>query len=675
MSKNKIQNWMLIATLTCTTALGVAACSEDDIVKEENRIENEGEKTFVPEDKLTDEEQYLIDCQFSIMSIMQHLAGLEEVTPDVVNRTYEPTYGVTLDESAPYVRAVKCDTITDAELMFRSIAGIDSANAERLLAPTPDGYALSLKDLPILPDGKRFNLGTLTFHNDNSSGRNGYVEVAIPCIPHLERIDFLSPEAFPDNDGENSPYMKGDIVYVSDASGYCPGYYLCVKQYDGYDGILVHMSRQTNKAGNGGTETTNLDNDNDGAFRPYNRSKGQSTIFDIIKAYARFIVNNQEKVRNIKMFLNGEAMNKRPMTSNSLGDIFPDRFNNSRGRVWAPAGSPARIFYEAEVTGDYAWIPAYNYRRAFYAYVSCQSSADASVTDCSVKYVRDSYWNDFWDDYDYNYCMNVIRFGTSTINGTKLDFSPTKEILKTGIPAVEATNAQLGWCYADDGYLYENASKAKNAGFTPLGVLVYVNDGSEFGDMATEMENGAGHGLVMAYRINNNYEQRWNPGSGDLVSVEEGTAFTQFVNKTTGAAAALTDGNGSQKTLYLSEQGSRAATLAMEYTPSAPGTGWMLPSAGQWIAIMCDGLGKAKRPNASDAFPTYMETVSEDPFENINKYINDGAVTRTQFRASKRYWSSSAYSAKIGVYLTGNSTRLTYYNSSQYAFVRPVFAY
>jgi len=653
----------------------MTACSDDEVTQEENRIENEGEKTFVPEDKLTDEEQYLIDCQFSIVSIMQQLAGLEEVTPDVVNRTYEPAYGVTLDESAPFVRAVKCDTITDAENLFRALAGIDSANAERLLTPTADGYVLSLKDLPILPDGKRFTLGTLTFHHDSSSGRYGYAEIAIPCIPHLERIDFLSSEAFPDNDSANSAYQKGDIVYVTEASGYCPGYYLCVKQFDDFDGYLVHMSRQTKKSGNGGKDTYNLDGDNDGAFLPYNKRMGQSTNFDIIKAYARFIVNNQDKVRNIKMFLNGEAMNKKPMYAGRLGDIFPARFNNSRGRVWAPSGSPARIFFEATVTSDYAWIPAYYYRKAWYAYVSSQSSADASVGEYTVKYVRDSYWNDFWDDYEYNYCMNVIRFGSSTISGSKLDFSPTKEILKTGIPAEEATNQHLGWCYADDGYLYENASKAKSAGFTPLGVLVYVNDGSEFGDMATEMENGAGHGLVMAYRINNNYEQHWNPGSGDIVEVEEETAFTQFVNKTTGAAAALTDGNGSQKTLYLSDQGSRAATLALEYTPSAPGTGWMLPSAGQWIAIMCDGLGKAKRPNTSDAFPTYMETVSEDPFENINKYINDGAVTRTQFRASNKYWSSSAYSAKIGVYLTGNSTRLTYYNSSQYAYVRPVFAY
>lgn len=664
MAQNKIFPWMLVAAMLCGLTIGLTACSDNDDAKVDERLVTEGGKTYVPEDQLTEQEQYLLDCQSAIIRIMQQLAGLDEVTPDVVNHTYEPTYGMTLNGDVSHVRAVKCDTITAAESMFLAIASIDSVSATRLLTPTPDGYMLALKDLPIVPNGKKFSLGTLTFHRDAGPRRFGYVEVDIPCIPHLERIDYLSPDAFPDNASGNTAYQKGDIVNVTSNSGYCSGYYLCVKQYDGFDGILVHLYDQgDNKAGAGGDETYNLDGDGDGAFLPYNKSKGQSTNFDIIKAYARFIVDEQNKVRNIKLFLNGEGTNKKPTLQGKLGHIFPGRFNNDAGRVWAPAGAPGRIWYDAVITDEYAWIPAYNYRRAYYAYVSSQTSADASVLDNSFKYVNDSYWNERWNDFSYNYCMNVIRFSTSEIRGATLEFSPTKEILKAGIPAEETTKAHLGWCYADDGFLYENASKAKSAGFAPLGIVAFVNDNNEqWKQLVTEKENGGGHALVLAYSSSRS-TMRLNPSNNDLLTADNG--YDQYVGET--MLSARNDFGGWEKTQNLYYAGSPAATYAVEYSPNAPGTGWFIPSAAQWMAMLCSqGVGGAPWPSNDSSITTPF---GGDPKGDINKYgVN----------LSGTLWSTSAKTPRIGLridFRTSPQAWTWYSNWSGQGYVQPVFAY
>ena len=654
---------MLTFALLCGFAICIAACSDNDDEKVDERLVTEGGKTYVPENLLTEQEQYLLDCQSAIIRIMQQLAGLDEVTPDVVNHTYEPTYGMTLNGDGSHVRAAKCDTITAAEPMFLAIAGIDSVSATRLLSPTPDGYVLALKDLPIAPDRKKFSLGTLTFHRDAGPRRYGYVEVDIPCIPHLERIDYLSPDAFPDNASGNTAYQKGDIVNVTSSSGYCAGYYLCVKQYDGFDGFLVHLYDQGgSKAGVGGDETYNLDGDGAGAFLPYNKSKGQSTNFDIIKAYARFIVDEQDKVRNIKLFFNGEGTNKKPTLPGKLGHIFPGRFDNGSGRVWAPAGAPGCIWYDAIITDKYAWIPAYNYRRAYYAYVSSQKTADASVSDCSITYVTDSYWNDHWNDHSYNYCMNVIRFSTSEISGARLEFSPTKEILKTGIPAEEVTKSHLGWCYADDGFIYENASKAKSAGFTPLGIVAFVNDNDEqWKQQVTEKENGGGHALVLAYSSSHS-TIRLNPSNNDLFTADKG--YDQYIGET--MQSALNDFGGWEKTQDLYYAGSPAAAYAIEYSPNAPGTGWFIPSAMQWMAILCSqGVGGAPWPSDESSITTPF---GDDPKGNISKYgVN----------LSFSEWSSSARTTRIGLRMDFRSTPAwTWYsNWSGQGYVRPVFAY
>ena len=290
-----------------------------------------------------------------------------------------------------------------------------------------------LKDLPILADGKTLTLGTLTFHRDGGPRRYGYVEVDIPCIPHLERIDYLSPDAFPDNAGTNSAYQLGDIVYVNRSSGYSSGYYVCVQPYAYNDGWLVHMC--INEPGD--DQTINADGDSQGCYYPYNKAKGQSTTYDMINTYFNFICNNQAKVANIKTFLSGKAYNMKPSVSGCLHHIFPEGFNNSNGVPFVSSdGRDGRIWYDAYVTDDYAWVPAYYYRKGHFGAVAHNVRY---WHDDSYKYVEDSDWNSKWSTH-WNYCMNAIRFTTSTINGSTLEYSPLNDELEMPIYLNELTS-------------------------------------------------------------------------------------------------------------------------------------------------------------------------------------------------------------------------------------------
>ena len=630
--------------------------------------ENEGAAGDV--EGMSDQQLQLLHQQSAIINIIKTLTGTEEVT--IPLNTYEPNYGIVLDESNPLLRIVVCETTEQAEADFRSIVGYND-----LLTPTSDGYTVSLRNVPWDEEGTTVTLGTLTFHRGDGTENMGSIDVDIRCIPTLGRIDYLPRAIMPENGPNDSPYLLGDLVYLPRGNTYCSGYYVCVRQTtSGSGGLLVHLCEGEARD----DETINLDGDSQGCWYPFNNSKGMKTESGHIEAYISFLMEEKTLVDNIKFYLNGKIHDRKPSQSGKLKHVLPGGFNNEQGYVYKSTnGKGARIFYDAEYTDEnYYWIFGGTFRRAKYWWVTnnCTGKSWTYVYPTTYDYYKDKTWNGFADDAN-PFTMNVITFKKSPVSGATIEYSPTTQNVTFENDARFATKTHLGWVYTSSNRLYENASKAKRAGQQPIGVLVYVNDGSDFGNMVTEKENGGGHGLVMAYGLGSNKSVRWNFSNSSLVSLDESMDFPQFVNKTNGTTAALTDGNGSGKTRELSYLGSKAAQLALDYKPEAPlqSMGWMLPSAGQWIAIRCDGLGGAKRPSPSNAFPTFFESGSGDPYENIDKHINDGAVNRYRFSKSDKYWSSSAYNSTTGIYLEGNSICLTWYNWSQYAYVRPVFAY
>ena len=644
----KLLHATLAVLMLCATGLATTACSDSDDQKSEERIVNEEGKTYVPDSLLTNEERYQLACQSAVMGIMQTLTGVENVTPDVVNQNLEPTYGQILDGESSTVRVVKCAGTDESEQLFRAIACLDSLAASLLYTPTPDGYELSLKDLPILPDGKRFSLGTLTFHRDGGPRRYGYVEVEIPCIPHLERIDYLSADAFPDS--ANSPYMLGDIVRLESGNkdNLCSGYYVCVAN-NGYRSTLVHMHHGKNP---GGDESVNADGDDAGCWRPYNNDHGHQTSLEDIKDYVSFILDNPAKVTNIKAFMEGMAYNIKPNQRGKLGHIFPENFNNDKGVAYT--GATARIHYNGYITDKYAWVPAYNYRKAEYAEVPDGCNRRGSVTGGSKQYVKDSEWNGWVGSHEFT--MNVIHTD-ELIKGAVLEYSPTNDRLELGVHPHEATTAQLGWCYADDGYLYETADEATSYGHEPLGILAFVNTGKgEWMKKATEEESGYGHGLVLSYKFASNGKQyRMNPSNGSLFTEE--TEHTYIKNTQESASE---DFNGLIRTEMLQYNGSKAASAARSLAPAPPAntSGWFIPSTGQWMAMLCNdksgglsGLGNGKWSKENSDNSVFVIRNSND-WNTFRRMIDD-AKGNKRINAMLAADISTVYTAALNNTWTG----------------------
>ena len=226
--------------------------------------------------------------------------------------------------------------------------------------------------------------------------------------------------------------------------------------------------------------------------------------------------------------------------------------------------------------------------------------------------------------------------------------------------ATEATTAHLGWVYGSDGTLYPSADYARGWNATAVGIVAYVNDGSDFGDRATEKASGAGHGLVLALRHTTWADVRI---IHSVSGIFESTVGNSMDN-------AKSDFDGLAKTQSLAAKGSYASQTALNYGTTPEGcTPWFIPSTGQWIAMLCQpGLGGAEVPTGSGL--------------NTHFNINGAAKLSSAARANggsalvARLWTSSGFNRSTGIWLVnGSSPRFTWYNWSSYAWVRPVFAF
>ena len=226
--------------------------------------------------------------------------------------------------------------------------------------------------------------------------------------------------------------------------------------------------------------------------------------------------------------------------------------------------------------------------------------------------------------------------------------------------ATEATTTHLGWIYGSDGTLYPSADYAVGHDATPLGFVAYVNDGSDFGDRATEKASGAGHGLVLLLRHTTETDVRINHSASGIFASTIGNSMDNAKN----------DFDGLAKTRSLAEKGSDAVSTLSKLGDTPEGcTPWFIPSTGQWLAMLCTpGLGGAEMPTG-----TGLNT----PF-NINGAAKLSNVARANGGSAlvSRLWTSSGFNGNTGIYLVnGNNPRFTWYNWSSYAWVRPAFAF
>ena len=227
--------------------------------------------------------------------------------------------------------------------------------------------------------------------------------------------------------------------------------------------------------------------------------------------------------------------------------------------------------------------------------------------------------------------------------------------------AIEATTTHLGWIYGSDGYLYPSADYARGHDAIPLGFVAYLNDGSDFGDRATEKASGAGHGLVLLLKQTSTYALKINSYTSAIFNSTIGNSMANAKN----------DFDGLAKTNHLKERGSKAAASLSPLGDTPEGcTDWFIPSTGQWLAMLCKpGLGGAEIP-AGGELNTHF---------NIYGGARISATARANGGSSLmvRIWTSSGFNGNTGIYLV-NSTdapRFSWYNWSQDAWVRPAFAF
>ena len=354
------------------------------------------------------------------MSVLQNLAGVDDMPQNPDKEAFEPKYGEVRDESQPFVRSVQCDDAQLALDQFYAIVGGGS-----LATPTSDGYEVSLKDMPLLPNGGAISIGTLTFHKGNGADNVGYIDIDIPCIPKLSRIQYVPKEAWGDNASDRSPYKPGEIIeYYPPNATYCTGYYICVRACSNNgldDGLLVHMA----SGEPGGDESSNLDGDGVGCWKPHNRdyfSYGESEV----KAYLSFINDNKKgKLEKAKKFLNGQIADNKPSRQGKLWHILPGGFDNNVNSGLLYSGDKTASIIYGSYFGSYAWIPAYDYRHSLEVHVpkNCAVNALGTVSTENYKYVKDSSWKSHAGSYNF-FTINIIKFSIAGVSGARVVYTP-----------------------------------------------------------------------------------------------------------------------------------------------------------------------------------------------------------------------------------------------------------
>jgi hypothetical protein len=232
------------------------------------------------------------------------------------------------------------------------------------------------------------------------------------------------------------------------------------------------------------------------------------------------------------------------------------------------------------------------------------------------------------------------------------------------------------------------------AGVSVIGIIVYVNDGSDIGNALTE-KNGDnyGHALVMSLRNVFSEGKAWGnkgtlyntntitkPSQTMEVSRLSGLANTNSIN-----ASGRTDMAAYYASQYRSDQSDNISST----------TGWFLPSIGQWIyTISEDGFGGANPASEwmrndyytkwlttgalSDLVLVMPATTANALTESLNArlavldgdfscgYDSFGMTSGSDF--SDNYWSSSEKSADEALRMNFGSVET--YNGNNYSTIK-----
>ncbi len=252
--------------------------------------------------------------------------------------------------------------------------------------------------------------------------------------------------------------------------------------------------------------------------------------------------------------------------------------------------------------------------------------------------------DDAWSgDVNITAAANGVGTGTAKIKATKVDYTYTMEV---------------GDIYYSDGAM-THQSEALASGKTPIGIVGYItmnNDGNYWTEKDTKKGIDGGHALVMCLKtigstgktsIGTGYA--WYSSNSDSdAGRKKVTSKSDIVNSKN-----LSYGSGYTETnaLIKWDQNAAAAYQAQNYKTlpanSSKCTGWFLPTAGQYYAVMTT-LGA---PFSDDWTGIWDRDTSTHPklgfFDNMytvttninNKLKKVGDTNYTEFFGSVNTWA------------------------------------
>lgn len=353
------------------------------------------------EEELTAEQQQAFNQLVAVKNVLTNLAGVEELSDDFASKTYQPIYGKVLDESMPFVRAMKADDQERALELFKMIVEQDD-----LLSPTSDGYSVELRLPEMAAQQGKTSFGKLTYHESKSPSRVAYVEVEMPNIPNLQRIDFVPSQLWGDNSGEATAFKLGEVARYD---GLC---WLCVRENDGPDpGVLVRLDINANEQLSTWMETEK--DPSTGAWK----LKYPSTREDV-KSYLSFLDNYAYALQ-----LDREYVQK--AFPKEAEGFCPTGFKDTDGYLYK-RDKPAAIIMKAYY-GSYVFYACYHNRHCDY-YTFPQESKDGKGEFQSFVYILDKTWKKkMWTPY-YLYSLSAIHFGETAPGGVISVYDPAVEL-------------------------------------------------------------------------------------------------------------------------------------------------------------------------------------------------------------------------------------------------------
>lgn len=226
--------------------------------------------------------------------------------------------------------------------------------------------------------------------------------------------------------------------------------------------------------------------------------------------------------------------------------------------------------------------------------------------DTEISATGDNYWN---------LTVNV-PYRSSNPNMKAYSVQTTRSVTPTDATNCQTYTLQLGDVYYDDGGLSHQSDNLRTGTMKPIGVVGYVNDGTENGNAITEKYSVAsksdfggqigGHGLVVSMHVLCNY------GSSGLNGLDPtGIVPTNQTNllETTFGGYGATKKITSTAGFWVNYKDSVA-------TPKIS-TGWFIPSSGQFLSIFYSpGLGGLQKKEGY----TYVKNETSLPCSELSEW-------------------------------------------------------